>query len=198
MSTRNDTGPEAQFLAGAGGAHRAVLGRRRRPDAAHAQCRSGRGARRATVARGAAHAVRGAKRAARRSERLRCARQERGAPQEPARRPAGQGRAAPATAGGTLEQVERRRAHGRRGPSRPWRPFKHRIRKCANWRPSCCRSSAIWRSAVGVQKLEGMSRYLERFELTVQRIQQDLNGLRIGRERCRPRPRSAWPTAWNS
>jgi hypothetical protein len=33
---------------------------------------------------------------------------------------------------------------------------------------------------VGVQKLEGMSRYLERFELTVQRIQQDLNGLSAG------------------
>ncbi len=32
-------------------------------------------------------------------------------------------------------------------------------------------------SAVGVQKLEGMSRYLERFELTVQRIQQELSGL---------------------
>ena len=35
-------------------------------------------------------------------------------------------------------------------------------------------------SAVGVQKLDGMSRYLERFELTVQRIQQDLNGLASG------------------
>jgi twitching motility protein PilJ len=35
-------------------------------------------------------------------------------------------------------------------------------------------------SAVGVQKLEGMSRYLERFELTVQRIQQDLSGLASG------------------
>jgi twitching motility protein PilJ len=31
-----------------------------------------------------------------------------------------------------------------------------------------------------VQKLEGMSRYLERFELMVQRIQQDLNGLASG------------------
>src|ERR1700689_2978319 len=35
-------------------------------------------------------------------------------------------------------------------------------------------------SSVGVQKLEGMSRYLERFELTVQRIQQELNGLASG------------------
>ena len=35
-------------------------------------------------------------------------------------------------------------------------------------------------SAVGVQKLEGMSRYLERFELTVQRIQQEQNGLASG------------------
>src|SRR6202035_5101102 len=35
-------------------------------------------------------------------------------------------------------------------------------------------------SAVGVQKLEGMSRYLERFELMVQRIQQDFNGLASG------------------
>jgi twitching motility protein PilJ len=35
-------------------------------------------------------------------------------------------------------------------------------------------------SAVGVQKLEGMSRYLERFELTVQRTQQDLNALASG------------------
>jgi twitching motility protein PilJ len=35
-------------------------------------------------------------------------------------------------------------------------------------------------SAVGVQKLDGMSRYLERFELTVQRIQQELSGLSSG------------------
>jgi twitching motility protein PilJ len=35
-------------------------------------------------------------------------------------------------------------------------------------------------SAVGVQKLEGMTRYLERFELTVQRVQQELNGLSSG------------------
>ena len=35
-------------------------------------------------------------------------------------------------------------------------------------------------SGVGPQKLEGMSRYLERFELTVQRIQQDLTGLATG------------------
>ena len=35
-------------------------------------------------------------------------------------------------------------------------------------------------SAVGVQKLEGMSRYLERFELTVQRVQQELSGLGLG------------------
>jgi twitching motility protein PilJ len=35
-------------------------------------------------------------------------------------------------------------------------------------------------SAVGVQKLEGMSRYLERFELTVQRVQQELSGLGAG------------------
>jgi twitching motility protein PilJ len=35
-------------------------------------------------------------------------------------------------------------------------------------------------SSVGVAKLEGMTRHLERFELTVQRIQQDLNGLESG------------------
>ena len=35
-------------------------------------------------------------------------------------------------------------------------------------------------SSVGTQKLEGMSRYLERFELMVQRVQQDLNGLSSG------------------
>jgi twitching motility protein PilJ len=35
-------------------------------------------------------------------------------------------------------------------------------------------------SSVGTAKLEGMSRYLERFELMVQRIQQDLNGLSSG------------------
>jgi twitching motility protein PilJ len=35
-------------------------------------------------------------------------------------------------------------------------------------------------SSVGAAKLEGMSRYLERFELMVQRIQQDLNGLSSG------------------
>jgi twitching motility protein PilJ len=35
-------------------------------------------------------------------------------------------------------------------------------------------------SAVGFQKLDGMSRFLERFELTVQRVQQDINGLASG------------------
>jgi twitching motility protein PilJ len=35
-------------------------------------------------------------------------------------------------------------------------------------------------SAVGGQKLEGMTRTLERFELTVQRVQQELNGLSTG------------------
>jgi twitching motility protein PilJ len=35
-------------------------------------------------------------------------------------------------------------------------------------------------SAVGVQKLDGMSRHLERFELSVQRIQQEMNGLVLG------------------
>jgi twitching motility protein PilJ len=35
-------------------------------------------------------------------------------------------------------------------------------------------------SAVGVQKLDGMSRYLERFELTVQRVEQDMSGLSTG------------------
>ena len=35
-------------------------------------------------------------------------------------------------------------------------------------------------SAVGAQKLDGMSRYLERFELTVQHIQQELSGLASG------------------
>jgi twitching motility protein PilJ len=35
-------------------------------------------------------------------------------------------------------------------------------------------------SSVGAQKLDGMSRYVDRFELMVQRIQQDLNGLASG------------------
>ncbi len=35
-------------------------------------------------------------------------------------------------------------------------------------------------SAVGVQKLENMNRYLERFELTVQRVQQEMNALSTG------------------
>jgi len=35
-------------------------------------------------------------------------------------------------------------------------------------------------SAVGVQKLDGWSRYLDRFELTVQRVQQELTGLSSG------------------
>ncbi len=35
-------------------------------------------------------------------------------------------------------------------------------------------------SSVGAQKLEGMSRYVDRFELMVQRIQQDLSGLASG------------------
>src|SRR5580704_4804514 len=35
-------------------------------------------------------------------------------------------------------------------------------------------------SAGSVQKLDGMSRYLERFELTVQRVEQDMSGLALG------------------
>jgi twitching motility protein PilJ len=41
-------------------------------------------------------------------------------------------------------------------------------------------------SAVGAQKLEGMSRYLERFELTIQRVQQELNGLAAGVSEAAP------------
>ena len=41
-------------------------------------------------------------------------------------------------------------------------------------------------SAAGVLKLDGISRYLERFELTVQRIQQDLNGLSSGVSEAAP------------
>jgi len=48
-----------------------------------------------------------------------------------------------------------------------------------------------------VQKLEGMSRYLERFELAVQRIQQDLNGLASGVSDAAP-ARNGSPTASNS
>jgi twitching motility protein PilJ len=35
-------------------------------------------------------------------------------------------------------------------------------------------------SAVGVQKLDGMNRYLERFEMTIQRVEQELSGLASG------------------
>jgi twitching motility protein PilJ len=41
-------------------------------------------------------------------------------------------------------------------------------------------------SAVGVQKLEGLSRYLDRFELTVQRVQQELSGLGSGSSDAAP------------
>jgi twitching motility protein PilJ len=41
-------------------------------------------------------------------------------------------------------------------------------------------------SSVGAQKLDGMSRYLERFELMVQRIQQELNGLASGVSEAAP------------
>ena len=41
-------------------------------------------------------------------------------------------------------------------------------------------------SSVGAQKLDGMSRYVDRFELMVQRIQQDLNGLASGVSEAAP------------
>jgi twitching motility protein PilJ len=48
------------------------------------------------------------------------------------------------------------------------------------WAPKLLSELGDLGSSVGVQKLEGMSRYLERFELTMQRIQQDLTGLGAG------------------
>jgi twitching motility protein PilJ len=48
------------------------------------------------------------------------------------------------------------------------------------WAPKLLSELGDLGSSVGVQKLEGMSRYLERFELTMQRIQQDLTGLAAG------------------
>jgi hypothetical protein len=76
-----------------------------------------------------------------------------------------------------LEQVERRRGGGRRSAfgRRDHPGLESRSRELA---PKLLSELGDLGSAVGVQKLEGMSRYLERFELTVQRIQQDLNGLR--------------------
>ncbi len=53
-------------------------------------------------------------------------------------------------------------------------------------------------SSVGAQKLDGMSRYVDRFELMVQRIQQDLNGLASGVSDAAPRRAAACGTAWNS
>ena len=67
----------------------------------------------------------------------------------------------------------RSRRHGR--PSKPSRSSNQEVRELA---PKLLSELGDLGSSVGVQKLEGMSRYLERFELTVQRIQQDLNGLR--------------------
>ena len=153
---------------------RAVPGHRRRLDGTDAQLRSGCRARRATFAGGAAHALRGAKRVARRVERFRCARQERGAAQGFARRGMpGTGDAATwsklndgvATVAEARPAVETIQASNQE------------VRELA---PKLLSELGDLGSSVGVQKLEGMSRYLERFELTVQRIQQDLNGLSSG------------------
>ena len=115
---------------------------------------------------------------ARRTERVRCARQERGAAEDAARR---QRRRQAATPGPGRRSDKLTDAVTTVGEARPAvETIQPPIKKLVNWRPSCCPSSAISRSAVGVQKLEGMSRYLERFELMVQRIQQDLNGLASG------------------
>ena len=69
---------------------------------------------------------------------------------------------------------------GRQGSPVPSRPSRRPIRKHVSWRRSCCRKWAIWRARWACRKLEGMSRYLERFELTVQRVQQELGGLGSG------------------
>ena len=65
-------------------------------------------------------------------------------------------------------------------PARPSSRFKPPIRRPADVAPKLLSELGDLASAVGVQKLEGMSRYLERFELMVQRSQQDLNGLASG------------------
>ena len=139
-----------------------------------ARLRARRRARRAAVACRAAHALRGAKRPARRIERLRCPRQERGAAQDLRAAAPGSRRCR------HLGQAERGGDDGR-GSARPAveaiQASNQEVRELA---PKLLSELGDLGSSVGVQKLEGMSRYLERFELTVQRIQQDLNGLSSG------------------
>jgi len=86
---------------------------------------------------------------------------------------------------------------GKPGGEENWRKFGDQVAAVANARvpvdtiesanrdvhelaPKLLSELGDLASAVGVQKLDGMSRYLERFELTVQRVQQDVNGLATG------------------
>ena len=192
MTTRRiEKSPNLSLLPVLAGVAGAVLDHRRGLDGADAQFRAGRRARRATVARGAAHALRGAKRLARRIERFRCARQKRRAASShcaAACRAAGDaatwsklndGVAAVAEARPAVEAIQ---------------ASNQEVRELA---PKLLSELGDLGSSVGVQKLEGMSRYLERFELTVQRIQQDLNGLSSGVSDAGPSA-NGWRTAWNS
>ena len=79
-----------------------------------------------------------------------------------------------------FEQAERRRDHGCGGARPAVEAIQASNQEVRELAPKLLSELGDLGSSVGVQKLEGMSRYLERFELTVQRIQQDLNGLGSG------------------
>jgi twitching motility protein PilJ len=100
----------------------------------------------------------------------------------------------------TVSRLQTLRAEimgGKSGDDQNWQKFGDQVAAVANARVSVDTIESANRdvhelapkllselgdlaSAVGVQKLDGMSRYLERFELTVQRVQQDVNGLATG------------------
>ena len=77
-------------------------------------------------------------------------------------------------------QVQRRRDAPSPMRAPPWRSIQGANQETRELAPKLLSELGDLASAVGVQKLEGMSRYLERFELTVQRIQQELNGMASG------------------
>ena len=176
MTTRDTKISETQSTAGPAGAHRSLPGGR---GDAHLLPRAGapRAAlRRAAVLRRAASPVRGAKRVARRIERLRCAGRQHG-PDERLRGALDDPTCARRTPPGP--RSARCRGHGRsaRAAVETIRSANQEVRELA---PKLLSELGDFASAVGVQKLDGMSRYLERFELTVQRVEQEMNGLSSG------------------
>ena len=107
-------------------------------------------------------------------------------PQDPARHPAGSGRRGRRS---RLRQARGRRNHGRRARTavETIQVANQETRELA---PKLLSDLGDLASSVGAQKLDGMTRYLERFELSGAARSAGFERTRLGRQRCRSRGES--------